>query len=191
MSRGFVSFLFFFVLAPLVLLALAWPSPSISDDSFARVLSLRRLEMETNIDTIIRGELFAGLRSNFSSDVIQANINTHILDYLSRFPSWHDDALFYDTGFSALAQTNYLSLFSSPLTPPTFVELQSSSHVLVLPVSQTERYAEYSYTGGLFATNILHTRLRARDVNTLFALPIGYHICVTSFQKDWPCVEGG
>lgn len=188
MSRGFVSFLFFFLAAPLLLLTLAGHSFSPSLDT-PSLLSLRRLEMETNIDTIIRDELFAGARTSLPASTIQLRINTAILNYLTRFPSAHPDSLTYSTGFSTLSQTNYLSLLSSPQRPPTLLELQSASHVLILPLSQTERYAEYSYTGGAFGTTILHSRLRARDANTLFALPSGYHACVTSFQKGWLCVE--
>jgi hypothetical protein len=189
MSRGFASFLFFFLAAPLLLLALAWPSLSHSSDSPPSLLSLRRLELETDVDTIIRDELFAGARTTLPAATIQLRINQAIMNYLTLFPSAHSDSIEYSTGFSSLSQTNYLSLLSAPLRPPTLVELQSSSHVLILPLSQTQRYVEYSYTGGAFGTSILHMRLRARDSNTLFALPTGYHACVTSFQKEWPCVE--
>lgn len=191
MSRGFVSFLFLLALAPIVLLSQGWPSPSSPDDFSLRILSLRRLEIETNIDTIIRDELFAGARTTIPPDVIQANVNARIIDYFQQFSSVHRDSIHYSSGFSLLTQTNYLSLFSQPLLPLSFFQLQSSSHVLVLPVSQTERYAEYSYTGGPFGASVLHSRLHAHDANTLFALPPGYRVCVTSFQKDWPCVERG
>ncbi len=189
MPKGFVSFLFFLLLVPIIVLSSAWPSPSF-DDSSIRHLSLRRLEMETNVDAIVRDELYTCLRANLPSETIKMKINQRVLDYLSSIEAAHDDSFSYETGFSTLAQTNYLSLFFSPQKPANLLSFHSVSHVLVLPVSQVERYGEYSYTGGLFGTSILHTRIRSRDANTLFAFPIGYRICTTTFQKDWPCVEG-
>ena len=186
MSKGFVSFFFFLLLAPIIALSSSWPVPAF-DDAVIRHLSFRRFEMETNVDAIIRGELHAGLLANLPPETIKVNINQRVLDYLSSVEVAHDDSFHYETGFSVLAQTNYLSLFFSPQTPANLLSFHSASHVLVLPVSQVERYGEYSYTGGLFGTNVLHTRIRSRDANTLFALPIGYRICTTTFQKDWPC----
>ncbi len=188
MSKGFVSFLFFLVLVPIIALS----SPSIfqsPDDSSLRHLSLRRLEMELNVDALIREELHAGLRANLPPETIKLNINRRILDYLSAFSSLHGDSFTYETGFSTLTQTNYLSLFFSPQIPANLIQFHSASHVLVLPVSQTERYGEYSYTGSVLGVSVLHTRIRSRDANTLFALPIHYRICTTTFQKDWPCLE--
>lgn len=188
MSKGFVSFLFFLVLVPIIALS----SPFIfqpPDDSALRHLSLHRLEMEMNVDSLIREELYAGLRANLLPETIKLKINQRVLDYLTQFPSAHDDSFTYETGFSALNQTNYLSLFFSPQIPANLIQFHAASHVLVLPVSQTERYGEYSYTGSIFGSSVLHTRIRSRDVNTLFALPIGYRVCTTTFQKNWPCLE--
>lgn len=186
MSKGFVSFLFFLILVPLIALSFQSFSSQL-DDSAPRHLSLRRLEMETNIDALIREELYTGLRANLPPETIKLKINQRVLDYLSSFSATHRDSFTYETVFSPLTQTNYLSLFFSPQVPANLIQFHSASHVLVLPVSQTERYGEYSYTGGVFGSSVLHTRIHSRDANTLFALPIGYHICTTTFQKNWSC----
>jgi|GEM_PF-6927545 len=187
MLRGFVSFLFFMLVTPLLLLVIPSPSLDLASTSAPRILSLRRAEMELNVDAIIREELFSYAHSNLPEDTIKLRINVRVLDYLSQFSRSHED-VFSESGFSTLYQPNYLSLLSTPLTPPSLLELQSSSHVLVLPVSQTERYLEYSYTGGLSASRVLNARLRVLDSNSLFALPVGYCVCVTSFELAWPCV---
>lgn len=187
MSRGFVSFLFFLLLAPILLVPLLPPSSGIETSS-PRLLSIRRLEWEASLDALIREELFFSTRAGFPSHVIRSRVNARILDYLSRFPSLHADAISYSSGLSPLSHSRYLSLLSQPLSPLSVPALNAHSLVLVIPVSQTEKYAEYVYTGGFSGSTILHTRMVARDFNSLAALPSGYRICITTFQPAWSCV---
>lgn len=190
MSRGFVSFLFFLLLFPLLLVSLHSPSFGIETSS-PHLLSLRRLEWESALDAHIREELFFSTRAGFPPAIIRSRINARIFNYLSGFPVSHSDAISYSSGLSSLSRTQYLSLLSQPLTPLSIPSLNAHSLVVVIPVSQTEKYSEYIYTGGFSGSTIVHTRMVARDFNSLAALPSGYRICITTFQPAWPCVERG
>lgn len=191
MSRGFVSFLFFLLLSPLLLVPLLPSSTPALETSSARLLSLRRVEWENALDTIIREELFFSTRAGFPANVIRSRINARVLDYVSTFPNTHGGAIVYSSGFSTLSHTHYLSLLSEPIIPISLPALDARSLVLIISVSQTEKYAEYVYTGGFSGASILHTRMIAGDFNSLAALPSGYRICITTFTPAWPCVERG
>jgi len=190
MSRGFVSFLFFLLLSPLLILPLHSSSLELETSS-PRLLSLRRMEWENTLDTIIREELFVSTRAGFPAHEVRSRINARIVAFVANFPSSHGDAIVYSSGFSTLFHSHYLSLLSEDIAPISLSALDARSLVLIIPVSQTEKYAEYVYTGGFSGASILHTRMVARDFNSLVALPSGYRICITTFQLSWPCAGSG
>lgn len=190
MGKGFASLVFLMVLAQLLVATQgvhAPTNPSIPD----RALELRRTEIEHALDAIIRTGLHRGVVLHQPPQTIQSYINLEIGMYLDEVRASEGNPFTYELGFATLEQTNYLSLLASPLTPFTLEQLNAASHVLVLPISQTQEYGEYSYTGGAFGTHIFVLRIHAGEQRTLVALPSGYHACATTFQPNLPCVNGG
>ena len=66
--------------------------------------------------------------------------------------------------------------------------LNQNSHVLLLPLDETQRYGEYTYTGGLLGTEILLIEWKTNEAKILFALPSGYRTCVTTLMPTIACV---
>ena len=79
-------------------------------------------------------------------------------------------------------------MLQSPTTFPTVQELNNYSHVLVLQASATERYGEYTYTGGSFGSTILFASIETANAQTLFAFPAGYRVCASALLGVLPCV---
>ena len=191
MSKGFVSFLFLLSVAALWVGVSTPVLMGVDENPSIRLMSLRRLELETNVDAIIREELYVGILAQLPPEVIESNIHVKLLNYLEHFSELHDDTLTYEFGFSLLTQPNYLSLLSQPFVPASLEQLNLHAHVIVLPISQTIKYGEYVYTGGIFGTNVVGMKISSLHGETLFVLPINYRICVTTVQKNWPCFVGG
>jgi hypothetical protein len=189
--RGFASLLFLLALSTLLFTLRAVDySPPFIHPAFD-TLFLRRTEMENGVDSLIREELHAGLVLKLPPQTIQTKINERIIEYLDEFPSRHGEPIEYSSGMGPLIYTNYSSLLLNPLIPLNTTLLNAHSHVLVLPVSETIRYGEYSYTGGVNGTGVLTTVLTEGNHQTLFALPLGYRACATTLTKEWPCTPYG
>ncbi len=188
MPKGFVSFLFLMGAASVLVLSSAWPMIAYPSSTGIFFLSSHRLQLEQNVDGLIQEELYLGLLAQLSAEELKSRVNQKIVEYFSRVSARTNEGVSFSPGFSALSVPSYLSLLSQPLRPVSLFQLNQNSHVLILPVSQVAKYAEYSYTGGVFASDVVHVRMFSSDGNTLFALPLGYRSCVTTFQKKWPCV---
>lgn len=155
-------------------------------------LLLRRTEMENGVDVIVREGLQEGLIGQLPPETIKNAINSKIIHYLNAFPANHHEPITYENGFGHLTQQSYLSLLLQPLEKElSLASLNHHSHVLVLPVSQTARYGEYTYTGGLTGTRILIQKMSADNHATFFALPTGYRVCSMTGVTEFPCEIGG
>ena len=91
-------------------------------------------------------------------------------------------------GFGTHQTTNYFSLLDNPLTAATVEMLNANSHVLILPINPTQRYGEYTYTGGNVGSSIFIARIETKNAQTLTALPAGYRICASTALGVLPCV---
>lgn len=189
--RGFASILFLTILAEL-LVALAIPiETNQTNRSIDGLLLLRRTEMENGIDEIVREKLQVGLLTQQPPELIKNEINKSIIDYVNGFSNNHTEPITYQTGFRHLTQQSYLSLVLQPVEKPlTLTQLNQNSHVLILPLSQTIRYGEYAYTGGLAGTSIASVHLNANEHQTLFAIPSGYRICGITGNTKLSCIAG-
>lgn len=189
--KGFASLIFLLGISTLIFtLSQAHPRISTTHPAFD-TLFLRRTEMENGVDALIREELYAGLVLKQNPNVIKNKINQRIVEYLTDFPTRHGEPIHYSSGMGILAYTNYHSLLLKPLTPLTTNQLDTHSHVLVLPVSQTIEYGEYTYTGGMDGTGVLASIFTSENHQTLFAIPPGYRSCATNLVKEWNCPPQG
>lgn len=189
--KGFASLLFLLALSTLLLtIHQSTPYASTTHPAFDS-LFLRRTEMENGVDTIIRDELHAGLLLKHTPNVIKNNINQRIAEYLHDFPARHGEPIAYEAGIGTLSYTNYHALLLNPLTPTYPTLIDAHSHVMVLPITQTIEYGEYTYTGGTNGAGVLATILTHENYQTLFALPPGYRVCATNVVKEWPCPPQG
>lgn len=188
--KGFVSLLFLLALATLLTTTLTLHPPTIQHPPELDILFLRRTEMENGIDSIIHDEMNRGLILNLPAEEIKTLVNGKILQYVNQFPNEHDEPLTYSNGMGILPFTSYSNLLTTPLTPLSLEILNSHSHVIVLPLSETLRYGEYSYTGGPAATGIVVTMIHSDSYQTLFAIPSGYHACGTNLIPTIDCTKG-
>ena len=192
--RGFVSYVFLILVASIGVSQYALQStqrePSLKAGEIESLVAMRS-QLEQGMDRIIAEELRAGMQLHLPSEQIKNRINHALTQYLQEQQTWH--TLFpmrMQAGIAGMQTTNYLSLTQEPLQLLSTEALNAHSHVLVLPLNQTQEYGEYTYTGGAFGTNILLAKLTTENSATIAALPSGYRICVLDAIGEIPCATG-
>ncbi len=191
--RGFVSYFFLVLVASVTVgqYALQNQASGTSETthfaSETNALAFERSALEQGMDRTIAEKLQEGMLLHFTSAQIQTHINQALLHYLQTHASERQTPMQLEIGFSTIQTTNYFSLLDAPLQELSLQEMNTNSHVFVLPINQTQQYGEYTYTGGAFGTHILITKISGIKTTTLAALPSGYRICVLSASGEIPC----
>lgn len=152
------------------------------------LLAFQRSQLEQGIDVVIVERLREGMLLRHSSEQIKSHINQGIISYLQSIQV--QEPLQLQIGFAKLQTTNYLSLTNATLQALTLQELNANSHVFVLPINQQQQYGEYTYTGGMFGTNILTMQIESPNGETIAALPSGYRECAIDAVGEVPCTSG-
>ncbi|QQR92625.1 MAG: hypothetical protein IPJ89_00055 [Candidatus Iainarchaeum archaeon] len=188
--RGFISYLFLILLASISVSQYAlqrahgnYNTPSMELQS----LAFKRSELEQGMDRIIAEKLREGMLLHLTSEQIKPHINQALFTYLHAQSNAEMDPIQMEVGFAHMQTTNYLSLAQVPVQPLSEQQLNTLTHVFVLPINPEEQYGEYTYTGGAFGTTILIAQLTSHHGKTIAALPSGYRICVIDILGEIPC----